>query len=63
MGKLIKDAVGECTVKAFGSFATGLYLPDGDIDVAVLIDCADERKVYESIYSAIIKRPEEYCEV
>lgn len=31
--------------------------------MAVLIDGMDVRKVYESIYSAIIKRGDEYCEV
>lgn len=63
MTKLIKQTVGECEVKAFGSFATGLYLPDGDIDVAILIDGHDDRKVYEALYTAITKRGDEYCEV
>ena len=33
----IKEVVPECEVKVFGSFATKLYLPDGDIDIAVLV--------------------------
>ena len=32
----------QAQVKYFGSFATKMYLPDGDIDVTVLIDNIDE---------------------
>lgn len=50
-------------MKAFGSFATGLYLPDGDIDVAIIVETTDDRKIYEALYSALTKRGDEYCEV
>jgi non-canonical poly(A) RNA polymerase PAPD5/7 len=60
---LIKETIGDCEVKAFGSFATGLYLPDGDIDVAILVDSQDDRKIYEAVYSALLKRGDEYCEI
>lgn len=35
---MINEKYPQASVEYFGSFATKLYLPDGDIDVTVLID-------------------------
>jgi DNA polymerase sigma len=39
---MILEKYPNAQVKYFGSFATKLYLPDGDIDVTVLIDDIEE---------------------
>lgn len=43
---MIMEAIGECKVTPFGSFVTGLYLPDADVDLTIIVDTNDERKVY-----------------
>jgi len=35
---LIEDNIENCKMEAFGSFVTKLYLPNADIDCAVLND-------------------------
>ena len=45
-------------VEYFGSFATKLYLPDGDIDITVLLDDImeyEERGVYDAINRIVRK--------
>ncbi len=34
---IVRQRYPQADVRAFGSFATRLYLPDGDIDIVVLI--------------------------
>ena len=60
---MVKGAIGECQVRAFGSFATGLYLPDGDIDVAVLIETDNVKQVYDIIHATIRSRRDKYCDI
>ena len=58
MRALINEKYPSADVRVFGSFATELYLPDGDIDITVLIDTDDfpEEKVYDSIHKIIRKQ-------
>lgn len=45
-------------VEIFGSFATKLYLPDGDIDIAVLTNNKYEvTTVYNKIHKALQNDP------
>lgn len=55
---MIVEKYPQAKVEYFGSFATKLYLPDGDIDITVLIDDIEEyeeRKVYDNIHKIIRK--------
>lgn len=51
----IMEIIPDCSVEIFGSFATKLYLPDGDIDMVVLTNGKHEATdVYSKIHKHLI---------
>ena len=51
---MLEEELPGITVKVFGSFATKLYLPDGDIDIVVMTnDCYETSHTYQLIYEKL----------
>ena len=50
-------------VESFGSFKTKTYLPNSDIDLAIIKENCNEKKLFDDIYDVLIGEPDEFHQI
>lgn len=59
----IKEYVHVCEVKEFGSYATGLYLPNADVDLVVLSDTYSDKVMINELKKGLKKNRDYFTNI